>query len=109
VARYDKVHMIVRAPAGTALATAGSVQSVTLNAGGSVVPASAANALGVIVVPGTITAGHVIGMLVHGEIVEYGGVAGTKYYSQAGGTVGTASSATPVGWTVEADRLVVDM
>lgn len=111
MARYDKIHMIVRAPAGTALATGGSVQSVKLNAGGSVIPSGAADALGVIVLPGTIGAGHTVGILTHGEIVEFGGSVATKYYAGAGGTVGTAAGggATPIGWTVEGDRLVVMM
>lgn len=111
MARYDKVHMIVRAPAGTALATGGSVQSVMLNAGGSVVPSGTADALGVIVVPGTVTAGHVIGVLLRGEIVEFGGSVGKNYYAGAGGTIGTANPTTntKVGFTVEATRLVVTM
>lgn len=112
MARYDKVHMIVRAPAGTALATGGAVQNVMLNAGGSVVPSGADDALGVIIIPsGTVVAGHVVGMLLRGEIVEFGGSVGTDYYAGAGGTVGTASGggATKVGFTVEGDRLVVTM
>lgn len=111
MARYDKVHMIVRAPAGTALATAGAVQSVGLNAGGSVVPSGTADALGVIVVPGTVAAGHVVGVLLRGEIVEFGGSVGVDYYAGAGGTIGTAGGGTntKVGFTVEGDRLVVTM
>lgn len=111
MARYDKVHMLVRAPAGTALATAGAVSAVKLNAGGSVVLAGTADALGVIIVPGTVAAGHVVGILLRGEVVEFGGSAGKGYYAQAGGTVGTANPTTDtsIGFTVEADRLVVTM
>ena len=111
MARYDKVHMIVRAPAGTALATGGSVRAVGLNAGGSVVTAGTADALGVIIVVGTVTAGHVVGMLLRGEIVEFGGSVGKNYYSGAGGTPGTAGAGTntSIGFTVEGDRLIVTM
>lgn len=114
MARYDKVHQIVRAPAGTALTSVGftpGVVAVKLNSGGSVVPAGTADALGVIVMPGTISAGHVIGVLLRGEIVEFGGSAGKNYYAQASGSVGTANPTTDtlVGFTVEADRLVVTM
>ncbi len=111
MARYDKVHMIVRAPAGTALATGGSVISVGLNAGGSVVPSGTADALGVVVVPGSVGAGHVIGVLLRGEIVEFGGSVAKNYYAGAGGTIGTAGVGTnsKVGFTVEGDRLIVTM
>jgi hypothetical protein len=111
VARYDKVHFIVRAPAGTAIATGGVVRTVKLNAGGSVVYAGTADALGVVVNAGTIAAGHTIGILLKGEIIEFGGVAGVGYYAQASGSVGTANPTTDtkVGFTVEADRLVVNM
>lgn len=111
MARYDKVHMLVRALAGTALATAGNVRTVKLDAGGSVVPSGSADAIGVVIVPGTITAGHVVGVLLRGEIVEFGGSVASGYYAGAGGTIGTAGSGTNtlVGFTVEGDRLVVTM
>lgn len=108
MARYDKINMIVRAPAGTALI---GLQNVNLNAGGSVVPSAANNALGVTCNAGTIAAGRTVGILLLGEIVEFGGSVATAYYAGAGGTIGTASggSAVKVGFTVEGDRLVVDM
>lgn len=108
MARIDKVTQIVRAPAGTALT---GLQGVTLNAGGSVIPAAAADdTFGVTCVNGTIAAGRTVGILVQGEIVEFGGSVATKYYSPAGGTIGTAAaSAVYVGFTVEGDRLVVTM
>lgn len=114
MARIDKVTQIARAPAGTALSSVGfspAVVAVKLNSGGSVVPAGTADAIGVVVLPGTIAAGHVVGVLLRGEVVEFGGSAGKAYFSQANGSVGTAnpSTDTVVGFTVEADRLVVTM
>jgi len=107
MARIDKVVQIVRAAAGTALT---GTLGVKLDAGGSVVPCGASDALGVVCINGTITAGHIVGVLLQGEIVEFGGSIATKYYAPSGGTLGTASaSATLVGWTVEGDRLVVNM
>lgn len=107
MARIDKAHMVVRAPAGTALT---GLLGVTLDAGGSAVPAEASDCFGVVCVAGTIAAGRTVGILLRGEIVEFGGTAATKYYAPDGGTIGTASaSAVLVGFTVEGDRLVVTM
>lgn len=108
MARIDKVTQIVRAAAGTALT---GILGVTLNAGGSVVPAAGStDTLGIVCVNGTITAGHIVGVLIQGEVVEFGGSVGTKYYSPSGGTLGTASAdSVYVGFTVEGDRLVVTM
>jgi hypothetical protein len=56
-------------------------------------------------------AGSPIDVLTNGELVEFAGVAGTKYTANT--TTGVISSAAasgtqiPVGWTVEATRLVV--
>lgn len=106
MARIDKVNIIVRATAGTVLS---GVQAVTLDAGGSVVLAGTADAWGVTCPGGTIQAGSPVGVLKSGEIVEFSGVAGTDYYAQAGGTIGTASQPSSVGKTVEASRLVVSI
>ena len=106
MARIDKVVQLVRAPAGQALS---GVLGVTVNAGGSVVPA-ATGAKGVVCIPGTIATGRPVGILVRGEIVEFGGLAGSVYYSGAAGALGTASAGGQlVGFTVEADRLIVTM
>lgn len=55
-------------------------------------------------------AGDIVDVMQDGEIVELTGLAaGTKYYGLANGN-GVATAATgnvPVGWTVEAGRLVV--
>jgi hypothetical protein len=54
-----------------------------------------------------------VDVLTNGELVEFAGVAGTKYTANT--TTGVISSAAasatqiPVGWTVEATRLIVRM
>lgn len=106
MARIDKVVQVVRAPAGTALT---GVQAVKINSGGSVIPAGTADAIGVTCIPGTIAAGRPCSVLTRGEIVEFGGSAGSVYYSNGGGTVGLTSAPSVVGFTVEGDRLVVAM
>jgi hypothetical protein len=66
--------------------------------------------MGLVVIPGTIAAGRPVGILVRGEVVEFGGSAGTRYYAPAGGTIGSVSTnAATVGFTVEGDRLIVTM
>jgi L-serine deaminase len=111
MARIDKVTQVVRATAGSAIAIA-TIKGVTLNAGGSVVFCGSADAIGVICNPGTPAAGDPVGVLVRGEIVEFGGIAGVKYYAAKDtGVIGTAAAAdsTYVGTTIEAGRLVVLM
>lgn len=106
--RIDKVTMAVRAPAGTAIS---GLTSVKLNAGGSVIPSAAADAIGVCCPGGTILAGYPIAILMYGEIVDFGGSIATTYYAGAGGTIGTAAAggAIKVGTTIEGGRLVVAM
>jgi hypothetical protein len=86
---------------------------VYLNAGGSVIPSGTAagqGAVGVICVPGTIVAGDIVSVLRHGEIVEFGGTVSGTYYAGTGGVLSTTTTnATQVGFTVEADRLIVAM
>jgi hypothetical protein len=106
MARIDKVTQIVRATAGTALT---GVLGVALDAGGSVIPSGTADAFGVVCLPGTIAAGRPVGVLLHGEIVEFGGSAATEYFAGAGGSVSAAAGGAKIGTTIEGDRLVVNM
>lgn len=110
MARIDKVTMIVRATAGTALT---GTLGVYINAGGSVVPGGTAAgqaAWGVVCLPGTVAAGDPVGVMRLGEIVEFGGTAGGTYYAGVGGTLSTTSTnATKVGSTIEGNRLIVTM
>lgn len=56
-------------------------------------------------------AGSPVDVLTTGELVEFAGVAGTKYTvnTVTGAITSAAASATqiPIGWTVEATRLIV--
>lgn len=53
-------------------------------------------------------AGDVVDVMKEGEIVDVVGLAaGTKYYANADGTLGTTNTNPYVGHTVEADRLIV--
>lgn len=106
MARIDKIAFSFRAIAGTALT---GVKAVKIS-GGSVILAGTAvgDATGVVCVPGTIAAGRPVSVLRNAEIVEFGGSAGSAYYSVGGGTVGlTPATGKQVGFTVEGDRLVV--
>jgi hypothetical protein len=107
VARIDKIDFSFRAIAGTVLT---GVQAVKVGTGGSIVLAGTAvgDAIGVTCVAGTITAGRPVSVLKDAEIVEFGGSAGSAYYSVGGGTVGlTPTTGVKVGHTVEGGRLVV--
>lgn len=107
--RIDKVLVSFRGTAGTALT---GTFGAKLNAGGSVIPAGTAadDAKGVCCIPGTIAAGQPVSVLMHGELVEFSGAAGTTYYSTGtGGSIGTATTGTKIGFTVEASRLVIAM
>lgn len=106
MARIDKVVQVVRGTAGTVLT---GLLGVVFDAGGSVIPSGAADADGVVCVAGTIAAGRPVAVMLHGEIVEFGGVAGTDYFAGAAGAITTTNTGKKVGFTVEADRLVVNM
>lgn len=106
MARIDKSNFLVRGTAGTVLT---GLHPVKKDAGGSIVYSGSADAIGVVCLPGTIAAGHAVGVLKKGEITEYGGSAGADYYALGGGSIGTAVGGTKVGFTLEADRLIVDM
>lgn len=110
MARIDKVVQVVRATAGTALT---GVLGVRINSGGSVVPSGTAageGAFGVVCLPGTIAAGKPVGVIKRGELVEFGGSAGSPYYAGVDGSVSlTTTNATKVGTTIEGDRLVIEL
>lgn len=108
MAHIDKAWVIVRGIAGTALSGLLGVRFVD----GSVLPSGTATgeeADGVVCKSsGTISAGEPVGVLTHGEIVEFGGSVSTSYYAGVAGSVGTASTnGTKIGKTIEGDRLIV--
>lgn len=65
---------------------------------------------GVLVLNGKKKAGAVVDVMTTGEITDFGGVAGTDYFAAAADGVINATSAagkTAIGFTAEADRLIV--
>lgn len=104
--RIDKLAFSFRAIAGTALT---GVQAVKLNGVGQVITAgtAAGDAIGVTCVPGTIASGLPVSVIRDGEIVEFGGSAGSAYWAGANGVVQLTATGQKVGFTVEGARLVV--
>lgn len=110
--KYDPMSGGFRAPlaAATTPDMIGEVTACSLDANGRVVVGTAANSgfVGVFVVTKVESIGTVVDVMTDGEIVDVPGlVAGTKYNADADGGISTAAGANHVGWTVEADRLVV--
>lgn len=92
-------------------ATFGTVYGVGLNANGRlVIGGGATGIVGVLILKTKKKAGAVVDTMTSGEIVGFSGVAGTRYYANAttGGVSSTAGAGSVfVGFTVEADRLIV--
>jgi len=120
VARYDKYEPNAggfRALLDVAWVTAdvGKVWAVGLNAAGHIVKgAGTTGIVGVIIVNEPQPAGAVGDVMTHGEVTNFNlqngsaAAAGTTYFGVAAdGTFNTTTSGTKLGYTVEADRLVV--
>lgn len=130
LARYDKYDPIsggFRAPlaadflGGTNGVDFGKVYAVGLNTSGQAVLGSGnTGVVGVMVLTEARYAGDVVDIMTHGEIVDLNTatpfdnfaaapVAGDTYYGTAAGgiTATSAAGVMPVGFTVEAKRLVV--
>jgi hypothetical protein len=83
---------------------------VGINAQGRAVKGAGQTGVVGIVIPGKTVyrAGQICDIMQKGDIVDCTGlVAGTKYYSDAAGVISTTNTGTYIGFTVEADRLVV--
>lgn len=125
MARIDKTDSAIgvfRAPLAGAYAGSETPVGVGLDVNGRVViGAGISGIVGLLVRPPLnlqapllpYNAGSVVDVLTTGELVEFAGVAGTKYTvnTVTGVVSSTVASATQiaVGWTVEATRLVVRM
>jgi len=112
MARIDKYQPVAggfRAPLHAAYTGAAAAIGVGLNSSGRVVAGPGQTGIiGVICSPYDKAAGDIIDCMTNGELVEFGGVAGTRYYAHATtGVISSTPSIYPVGSTVEADRLVV--
>jgi hypothetical protein len=92
----------------TTPANYGKVLGVGLDATGRlVVGAGNSGIKGVMVLTEAYYAGDVVDFMRNGEIVEFPGVAGSNYFSDAAGVVSTTNTGVYLGHTVEATRLVV--
>ena len=116
MARFDHVDStigIVRAPINANIAEADwdTVIGVGINGTGKAVKGAGQTGIIGVAVPGRTVyrAGQVMDIMQKGDIVDVTGLAaGTKYYATAAGELVTvATDNTYVGYTVEADRLVV--
>lgn len=107
--KYDPISGGFRAPLNAAYTGAAAPLGVGLNSSGRVVAGPGQTGIsGVICAPFDMVAGQPIDCMTAGELVEFGGVAGTRYYAHATtGVISSTPSIYPVGETVEADRLVV--
>lgn len=110
--KYDPVSGGFRAPLNAAYTGSPNVVGVGINNQGKVVVgAGVTGVIGVICLPQDKAAGAVVDVMTDGEIVQFGGTVGSLYTvnTTTGAVSTTAASATqtPVGWTVEANRLIV--
>lgn len=118
MARYDKYDPRdggFRAPlaADWSADDLNEVFAVGLDANGAVVKGSGNSGIkGVLVLTKVLSAGKVVDVMTDGEIVEMdvnhaGIIAGTSYFGSAAGALNTTNTDMPIGFTVEATRLVV--
>lgn len=110
--KYDPVSGGFRAPLNASFTGAAAPLGVGINSSGRVVAgAGQTGIVGVVCSPRDHAAAEVIDVMTAGELVEFGGAAGTVYTANTttGVITNGAISATqvPIGYTVEADRLIV--
>ena len=107
--KYDPVDGGFRAPLAADWAGQAAPIGVGLDVNGRVVPgAGQTGIVGVLCKPDAAAAGTVIDVMRDGELVEFAGTPGTRYYAAAaGGAISTTNTGTIVGVTVEAGRLIV--
>lgn len=115
MARIDKYNPVsggFRAPLNAAYTGSPNVVGVGINNSGRVVVGGGVTGIvGVVCLPQDKAVGVVVDVMTDGEIVQFGGTLGSLYTANTttGAVSTTAPSATqtPVGWTVEANRLIV--
>lgn len=110
--KYDPVSGGFRAPLNASYTGSATPVGVGINGSGKVVVgAGVTGVIGVICIPLNKAAGEIVDVMTDGELVQAGLAAGTLYTANttSGAITNAAPSATqtPVGWTVEADRLIV--
>jgi|SRR5687768_7003428 len=117
MARVDKTVSALNTRAQLAVAWSeadiGEVTPVGINASGLAVKGAGQTGVIGVMIPQTkydLAAGAPQDVFSTGEIVEVEGLAaGNKYYSDAAGVISTTNTGTYLGYTVEADRLVLRM
>lgn len=111
--KYDPVDGGFRAPLAANYTGAAAPIGVSLDGNGRVVAGdgSGKGVKGVVCLPYDKVAGDIVDVMTDGELVEFGGAAGTNYTANttSGAITNAAASATQVyvGHTVEATRLIV--
>jgi hypothetical protein len=115
MARIDKYNPVsggFRAPLNAAYTGSVNVVGVGINNQGKVVVGSGVTGIvGVICLPQDKPAGAIVDVMTDGEIVQFGGTVGSVYTANT--TTGAVTTGAPsatqtaVGWTVEANRLIV--
>lgn len=114
MARVDKTESavgVVRAPLAGAWTGSATPKGFGIDANGRAVPGEGqSGVLGVVCQPKSKNAGDIIDIIKLGDLLEFAGVAGTKYYAAAAdGVISTTNTGKFVGVTVEATRLVITM
>src|SRR5262245_17430798 len=110
--KYDPVSGGFRALLAANYTGVETAVGVGIDVNGHVVAgAGTTGVIGVLIMTRDLLAGQVVDVMTNGEIVEFGGAAGTVYTANTTTgaiTTGAASATqTPIGYTVEAGRLVV--
>ena len=108
--KYNPVSGGFRAPLNAAYTGVAAAVGTSINSSGRALPGAAGQTgfVGLLCKPDDAAAGDVVDIMTHGEIVEAGLAAGTTYYLHATtGAIQTTKTDYYVGYTVEADRLVV--
>jgi len=110
--KYDPVSGGFRALLNANYTGSPNVVGVGLNGTGKVVVGGGVTGIvGVICLPIDHAAGTPVDVMTDGEIVQFGGAAGTVYTANT--TTGAVTTAAPsatqtaVGWTAEANRLII--
>lgn len=86
----------------------GTAYGVGLDSDGQVVAGDGlTGVVGVLVVNEPKNAADVVDVMTAGEVVDCDYAAGTVYYAATDGSLSTTNTDTPIGFTAEADRLIV--
>lgn len=108
--KYDPVDGGFRAPLNAAYTGTATAAGAAINSSGRAITGAAGQTgfVGILCKPDDAPAGSIVDIMTHGEIVDAGLAAGTTYYLNATtGVIQTTRTIYYVGFTVEADRLVV--